>query len=88
LCPRPKSDISNAEPPKFNYHRIISWLIINKELRRIFGPKRDEITGGWRKPHTGEYHNFCFPLNTSDDQIKDNEAEETCSTHGTTEKCM
>jgi hypothetical protein len=20
-------------------------------LRRIFGPKRDEVTGGWRKPH-------------------------------------
>jgi hypothetical protein len=23
----------------------------NKVLRRIFGPKRDEVTGGWRK-HT------------------------------------
>jgi hypothetical protein len=21
----------------------------NKTLRRIFGPKRDEVTGGWRK---------------------------------------
>jgi hypothetical protein len=21
----------------------------NKVLRRIFGPKRDEVTGGWRK---------------------------------------
>jgi hypothetical protein len=21
----------------------------NRKLRRIFGPKRDEVTGGWRK---------------------------------------
>jgi hypothetical protein len=23
----------------------------NRELRRIFGPKRDEVTGGWKKLH-------------------------------------
>jgi hypothetical protein len=23
----------------------------NKVFRRIFGPKRDEVTGGWRKLH-------------------------------------
>jgi hypothetical protein len=23
----------------------------NKALRRIFGPKRDEVKGGWRKLH-------------------------------------
>jgi hypothetical protein len=28
----------------------------NKMLRRIFGPKRDEVTGGWRKLHTEELH--------------------------------
>jgi hypothetical protein len=26
----------------------------NKVLRRIFGPKRDEVTGGWRKRHNEE----------------------------------
>jgi hypothetical protein len=25
-------------------------------LRRIFGPKRDEVTGGWRKLHHEELH--------------------------------
>jgi hypothetical protein len=25
-------------------------------LRRIFGPKRDEVTGGWRKLHDEELH--------------------------------
>jgi hypothetical protein len=26
----------------------------NKMLRKIFGPKRDEVTGGWRKLHNEE----------------------------------
>jgi hypothetical protein len=30
----------------------------NTVLRRIFGPKRDEVTGGWRKLHNEELHNF------------------------------
>jgi hypothetical protein len=27
----------------------------NRVLRRIFGPKRDEVTGGWRKLHYNLY---------------------------------
>jgi hypothetical protein len=34
----------------------------NRVLRRIFGPKRDEVTGGWRKLHNEELHNlFSVP---------------------------
>jgi hypothetical protein len=28
----------------------------NRVLRRIFGPKRDEVIGGWRKMHNEELH--------------------------------
>jgi hypothetical protein len=28
----------------------------NRALRRIFGPKRDEVIGGWRKLHNEELH--------------------------------
>jgi hypothetical protein len=28
----------------------------NRMLRRIFGPKRDEVTGGWRKLYNEELH--------------------------------
>jgi hypothetical protein len=28
----------------------------NRVLRRIFGPKRDEVTGEWRKFHNEELH--------------------------------
>jgi hypothetical protein len=30
----------------------------NRVLRRIFGSKRDEVTGGWRKLHNEELH-YC-----------------------------
>jgi hypothetical protein len=30
----------------------------NRMLRVIFGPKRDEVTGGWRKMHNEELHDL------------------------------
>jgi hypothetical protein len=30
----------------------------NRVLRRIFGPRRDEVTGEWRKLHNEELHDF------------------------------
>jgi hypothetical protein len=27
-------------------------------LRRIFGPKREEVAGGWRRLHNEELHNL------------------------------
>jgi hypothetical protein len=38
----------------------------NRVLRRIFGPKRDEVTGEWRKLHNQELHN----LHSSPDIIR------------------
>jgi len=37
-------------------------LFENKMLRRIFGPKRDEVTGEWRKLHNEELNDlYCSP---------------------------
>jgi hypothetical protein len=33
-------------------------IIICRVLRRTFGPKRNEVTGGWRKLHNEELHNL------------------------------
>jgi hypothetical protein len=33
-------------------------------LRRIFGPKREEVAGGWRRPHNEELHNLHDSPNT------------------------
>jgi hypothetical protein len=45
-------------------HRL--RVFANRVLRRIFGPKRDEVTGEWRKLHNRELHN----LYSSPDIIK------------------
>ena len=34
----------------------------NRVLRRVFGPKRDEVTGEWRKLHNEELNDLhCSP---------------------------
>jgi hypothetical protein len=33
-------------------------VVENRVLRRLFGPKRDEVTGSWRKLHNEELHNL------------------------------
>jgi hypothetical protein len=35
----------------------------NRVLRRIFGPKRGEIIGEWRKPHNEERSNLYSSQN-------------------------
>jgi len=38
------------------------WLFENMVLRRIFGPKRDEVTGKWRKLRNEELNDlYCSP---------------------------
>jgi hypothetical protein len=33
-------------------------VVENRVLRRIYGPKRDEVTGAWRKLHNEELHDM------------------------------
>jgi hypothetical protein len=40
--------------------------VFENRVQRIFGPKRDEVTGEWRKMHNGELHN----LHSSPDIIR------------------
>ena len=35
----------------------------NRALRRIFGPKRDGVTGEWRKLHNEELNDLYCSLN-------------------------
>jgi hypothetical protein len=32
-------------------------------LRRLFGPERHEVIGGWRKRHNEVLHKLCSPPN-------------------------
>jgi len=41
-------------------HRLM--VFENRVLRRIFGPRRDEVTGEWRKLHNEELNDlYCSP---------------------------
>ena len=41
-------------------HRL--WVFENRVPRRIFGPKRDEVTGEWRKLRNEELNDlYCSP---------------------------
>jgi hypothetical protein len=41
-------------------HRL--RLLEKRVLRRIFGPKRGEVMGEWRKLHNGEFGDlYCSP---------------------------
>jgi hypothetical protein len=35
----------------------------NRVLRRIFGPKREEVVGGWRRLHNEQLHNLYASQN-------------------------
>ena len=37
----------------------------NMVLRRIFGPRRDEVTGDWRRLHNEELNDLYTSLNTA-----------------------
>jgi hypothetical protein len=60
---------------EYNFARVSVWVrnlvsdevhrprvFENRVLRGIFGSKRDEVTGEWRKLHNEELHDFYFFL--------------------------
>jgi hypothetical protein len=44
-------------------HRLRAFE--NRVLRKIFVPKRDEVTGKWRKLHNEEFHNLYSSSNVT-----------------------
>jgi hypothetical protein len=61
----------------------------NRELRRIFGPKSDHVTGGWRKLHNKELHGLYSSHSiVKSDQGKEDEMGGACGAHGGGEGCI
>jgi hypothetical protein len=64
-------------------------VVENRVLRRIFGPKRDKMTGLWRKLHIEKFHSlYSSPSIIRDDQVKENEMGRECGTNGGEEECI
>ena len=61
----------------------------NRTLRRIFGPKRDEVTGEWRKLRNGElYHLYPSPNIIRVIKPITRKLGWACSTYWGEERCM
>ena len=54
----------------------------NRVLRRIFGPRRDEVTGEWRRLHNEELNDLYCTLYCAGDKIEKNEMGWTCGAYG------
>jgi hypothetical protein len=67
-------------------HRL--RVIENRVLRRTFGLKWGEVTGGWRKLHKEELRNFYSSPSKINDQVKYGEMDGVRSTNGREEKCI
>ena len=53
----------------------------NTVLRRIFGPRRDEVTGEWRRLHNEEL-NVLLTQYCAGDKIVKNEVGWACGAYG------
>jgi hypothetical protein len=54
----------------------------NWVLSRIFGPKRDRVTGGWTKLNNEELHNLLFAKYNYNYKVEEDEVGGTCGTNG------
>jgi hypothetical protein len=60
----------------------------NRVLKRIFGQKRDEVTGEWRKLHNKELNDLYSSPSSGGDKIEKNEMGRAYSMYGGEERCV
>jgi hypothetical protein len=57
-------------------------MLENRVLRRIFGSRRDEVTGEWRKLYNNELNDvYCSQKYYSGDKVEKNGLGGACSTY-------
>jgi hypothetical protein len=63
-----------------NWHFVFWFVFENRVLRRMFGPKRDEVTEEWRKLHDEELNDLYWSPNIV--RVIKNEIGGACSKYG------
>jgi len=64
-------------------YKVLTLVIFeNTVLRIIFGPKREELVGGWRCLHKEKRNNLCASPNIMGGDIKKDEMHGTCNKNG------
>ena len=61
---------------KFNVSRVFENMV----LRRIFGPRSDEVKGEWRRLHNAELNDLFYSPNVN--KIEKNEMGWACGAYG------
>jgi hypothetical protein len=54
----------------------------NRVVRKILGPRRDEVMGGCRKLQSDELRNLYSSTSIISDEVKEDEIGQECSTMG------
>jgi hypothetical protein len=57
-------------------------------LRRILGPKREELIGGWRKLHSEGLPGLQSVTYCYDDEMKEDMMDRSCGTYGDEQRCI
>jgi hypothetical protein len=60
----------------------------NRVPRRTFGPKREEVVGGWRSLHNEELYNFASPNVIKSDHMNEDDMGRSHGMHGRDTKCI
>ena len=72
----------------FSVVLLILSVFENRVLRRIFGPRRDGVTGEWRKLHNEELNDlYCSPNIVRVIKMEKIEMGGTCGTYGGRQRC-
>ena len=81
--------ITNEEVFSISSMKIGRRLRVSESrvLRRVFGPKTDEVTGEWRKLHNELSDLYSLPNIVQVVKIEKNEMGRACSAYGGGERC-
>jgi len=82
-------NLTNPKHPILKHPQRRLMVFENRVLRRILGPKREEVTREWKKLHNKELNDLYYaPQCFAGDKIQKNAMGRACSAYGGEERCI